>query len=178
MRPVLAHLKTKDLRRAILLVAIILISYGCVAVTPPPPIQYRDVPQGMISTKGVTIAAEDGSFVLKYGETFNTPFSGKLTWLDFYPPKSESFDLCSPTGSCVKVRVTVAGKKKPLYGYLNFSKMQPSSTGPGSRSYLIEIPKRYIDEASGGRVSVVYEWVKLGTLKHTGWVLWLSDVPF
>ena len=210
MRIRLARLKIKNLRTSILLVALIIISYGCVAYTPPPPIPYRDVPQGLINTRGVKIAAEDGSFLLKYGEAFTPPISSNLIWWDTNPPKSDSFNLCSAMmgSSCAKVKVTVPGKKKPLYGYLNFSKMHPTATGPGSRSYLIEIPQRYIDEASGGRVSVVYEWVKatkyttpsatrsrkmslFGAMavkpapvrttrsnKQTGWVLWLSDAPF
>lgn len=207
MKIKVAKLKAMKIKVVISFVAIVLISYGCVAYTPPV-IQYRDVPQGMINTKGVKIAAVDGSFVLKYGEPFTPPVSSNLIWWNNSPPKSDSFKLCSPMGSCAKVKVTVPGKKKPLYGYLNFSKMHPTATGPGSRSYLIEIPERYIDEASGGRVSVVYEWVSasmrtpastsrsrkmsfLGALavqsapsqstnnnKQTGWVLWLSDVPF
>lgn len=165
---------------------------------PLPLSTYSGVPQGLINTPNVTIKAEDGSFVLKSGETFNTPFSSNKTiWWSTNPPKSDGFQACALTKSCVKVRVTVPKKDKPLYGYISFADVHPKATGPGSRSYFIEVPQRYVNEASNGRVSVVYEWVnttkttghaaiingvtyfdRMVGNKQAGWVLWLSDRPF
>ena len=196
-------LKTINITVVVAFVAIILISYGCAGLVGQQRSTYKDVasrlykdvPQGIIKTKGVKIEAVDGSFVLRSGESFETPSSNTHLWWQDSPPTPDSFELCKiakrKQSPCTEVIVTVPGKKKPLYGYLNFSKMHPHSKGPGSRSYLIEIPERYVDEASDGRVSLVYEWVSTANIIHrknrrltvedtrqTGWVLWLSDAPF
>lgn len=193
----LLKLTKKPLQFVLLFTTLILTSYGCSSIQHLPTSTYNGVPQGLINTSDVKIEAVDGSFVLKSGETFNTPFSSnRSVWWSSNPPKSGSFQDCVSTNSCVKVRVTVPKKDKPLYGYINFSDVHPSATGPGSRSYYIEIPQRYVDEASRGRVSVVYEWVSVKRTgqfttvngvgyydrntgdKQAGWVLWLSDRPF
>jgi hypothetical protein len=76
------------------------------------------------------------------------------------------------------VRVMVPGRAEPLYGIIAFHELSEGHTGPATRSYQVEVPSQYVEAATGGRVSVVYE---VGTFnKRDGdiaWVLWLSDRP-
>lgn len=134
------------------------------------------VSEGVVKTEGVTIRSEDGSFSLQSGERFTPPFQFPKYHTGANPPTSENFNECT----CRKVRVKVPGRDQELYGLLRLSMMFANAHGPGSRSYLIEIPQSYINEARNGNISVVYEKVPLKGSEwrwQTGWTLWLSDLP-
>jgi hypothetical protein len=76
------------------------------------------------------------------------------------------------------VRVRVPGMSEPLYGLLSLHGLPTDSRGPARRSLRVSVPERYIEAASDGRVSVVYEPVATDGADYLGWVLWLSDRPF
>ncbi len=132
------------------------------------------VKNAVIATEGVTIRAVDDSFMWRSGETINPPKSLQESW-----SKKDIPDASNPCEKCTKVRVAVPGRSTELYGRIKFYKMHKKASGPGSRLYYIQIPQSYVDEAEGGRISVVYELVEVGgRTKQAGWVLWLSDRPF
>lgn len=151
-----------------------------------PVIQYVpvEVKTGYLQ-RGVTIAAEDGSFTLNGGQTFSTPFSAFI-WNGSYYSKLFSTNLTSRFSTALqlgakKVRVNVNGRD--LYGVLLFSKVNQYAYGPGARSYLIKIPQGRVKEARHGNISVVYEKVKWQRGhyykgQYYSWILWLSATPF
>ena len=154
------------------LVGMITLISGC-ATAPPPPPPWSQVGSAFIATEGVEIRAEDGSFHWKAGEVFTVRRQVSVAWWKKSPPKA-SYD-CS---NCEMVRVKVPGRTKELYGQMRFARMHPDATGPGARSYRIEVPQKYVNQAMDGQRSVVYEWVKhTDGAKQTSWVLWLSDLP-
>lgn len=95
------------------------------------------------------------------------------------------------------VRVTVPGRDEPLYGLLSFHALPDGATGPATRSYAISVPQTYVDQATGGRISVVYELVRVTRTERAqasmmarstatvrtqnsdwiAWILFLSDRP-
>ena len=188
----------------LLAVALAIFTTACARAPAPAPEPWRPVSFGMVKTEGVIIEAEKGDFVLRSGERFETPFDDGAAWITwpsltegkaFTAADSDCDSRCKklrlkgamPTATayrgcdskCRKVRVTVPGESDKLYGILHFARMHPDTRGPGTRSYLIEIPRRYVDEARDGRVSVVYETVtRVDNKTQTGWTLWLSDMPF
>jgi hypothetical protein len=159
-------------------ITLVLFTAACTPVPPPEP--WRPVPFGMIKTEGVTIEAEKGDFVLRSGERFETPFDDAAGWASWGSgdlPTATAYSSCDD--KCRKVRVTVPGQTNKLYGILHFARMHPDTRGPGTRSYLDQVPQRYVDEARDGRVSVVYETVtRSDNETQSGWTLWLSDMPF
>lgn len=151
---------------------------------------------GILATPGCTISAENNSFTIESGQEFQPPFQIKCTEALGLPAPFDNFCYADP-GDRVKeysdalsrgaqrVRVTLPGVTKPLYGVLALFEVSSLGTGPGSRSYRIEIPQQYVDAAMGGRVSVVYESYLRGTdLNYwnagnvPSWILWLSDQQF
>ena len=162
--------------------ALALLAVAC-APPPPAPLVWSPVPYGMIKTEGVVIESdtEREKFVLRSGERFAPPFDVPFawgSWTGLALPDAGTYRQCG--GGCRKVRVTVPGRSDKLYGLLYFSQMHPAARGPGTRSYLIQIPQNYVDEARDGRVSVIYETVshRFPSNSQTGWILWLSDMPF
>lgn len=82
-------------------------------------------------------------------------------------------------GGALRVRVKVPQLEVPLYGALALCPVDADATGPGSRTYLIEVPERYVEATSEGRMSVVYESTMSGASKsQKNWVLFLSRSPF
>lgn len=151
---------------------------GCVTA------EYHPMTSGILATPGCKITAEDNSFSIVSGQEFQPPFQmAKRT--GYVTASDNSFpglvNLCKDALSlgAKRVRVTVPGRAEPLYGVLGLYQIWNSGTGPGSRSYRIEIPQQYIDAATGGGVSAVYETYNGPSGSYyTSWVLWLSDQPF
>lgn len=156
---------------------------GCASVGA----DWAPVTSAMIATPGVKIAAEDGSFVLEAGKEFVPPIQTAAWCYVLHgvnlTTANHAKAVAEPGCNARKVRVTVPGKKEPLYGLLVMSKVNPClSHEIASRSYRIAVPQEYVQQAADGRVSVVYEWgeckrsqgemIKMGT-----WALWLSDRP-
>ncbi|MBI3111412.1 MAG: hypothetical protein HYZ01_07560 [Ignavibacteriales bacterium] len=149
-----------------------------------------NISQGLIATKGVTIQAANGSFVLESGQAFRPPFQvdGYNLWYTSQGQVSRPADLTGRAMNALeigaeRVIVTTPYLDKPLFGVLLLSKVSnkvsSKATGPGSRSYYIEIPETYVREATGGRTSYVYERIQLeGGDEWFNWALWMSDVDF
>jgi hypothetical protein len=134
---------------------------------------------GVIQTPGVTITADDGSFVLRSGERFAPPFAMEswTCFLDWGGPQLELYPQALE-GGARPVHVQHPALPEPLYGILQLCVVAEDS-GPATRSYQIEIPESYIFETDGGRHSVVYG-VAPSALSTTQapWVVWLSRDPF
>jgi hypothetical protein len=155
---------------------------------------YSPYKSGTLQGEGIRIEAEDGSFILKEGR-FTPPFQmdhanipSSLAWASYRtgvvpssPSLIESYDLALGHGA-KKVRIYHPAATEPLYGVLALNKkMFNHATGPSARSYLIRIPDSYIQDATDGGISVVYEPVSYkgyAKVKLIGWALWMSDSPF
>jgi hypothetical protein len=159
-----------------IVMALLLLLAACASPRPHKTIWWP-IYTGVVQTPGVTIRAQDGSFVWKSGKVFNTPaFVDNEAWFRKMPTSETYVKSCDQ--HCKRVRVTVPGRRKALYGIIHLANRSEHSTGPATRSYQIQVPDRYVREASGGRVSVVYEYAKNSTTgRQTTWVLWLSDMP-
>jgi hypothetical protein len=167
---------------------------GCAAPT------LRTIPTGNIATPGIRIDDAGGGFSLISGREFKTPFSTdckyillndldlnqeyrpllfKTTLEEKYINIRDAYNNALAIGGH-KVIVNRDGISTPLYGILIFCQVENFATGPASRSNLIQIPDQYINEASNGAVSVVYELVERANNNRDGygWILWLSDKPF
>jgi len=132
----------------------------------PLPIQYTSVKVTTVGTPGTTITATDGSFSLRPGEVYATPYRSEDCPTN---PKTEEIGLVR--GGAVTIEHPhYTGK---LYGKLTFCKIELGFTGPAARSNLIQIPNNYVEATSGNRVAVVYESVGSGP----SWILWLSRIP-
>jgi len=145
-----------------------------------------NISQGVIATDGVTIQAADGSFSLESRQSFHTPFQvdGYNLWVTTQEQRNRPADLTGRALNAleigaVRVIVTTPYLDKPLFGVLLLSKVPAKATGPGARSYYIQVPESYVREATGGRTSVVYERVQIeGIGEGFNWALWMSDVDF
>lgn len=143
------------------------------------------VERGIIATPDVTITAGDNSFTLVSGTEFQSPFQVNLQKMpvdgrDTFEENLRELSSVYLRLGAKRVRVNAGGKQ--LYGILSLNTVPKGAYGPASRMYRIEIPQEYINAASGGRVSVVYEKVDVrhsrrGTLAVSAWILWLSDQP-
>jgi hypothetical protein len=179
------------LRSVILLVAVSMLG-GCAVLQWEK--YYEPYESGALQGEGVRIEAEDGSFVLKEGrftppfQTFHASDANSIFFAAFTngsPPPGvpliNSYDLALRQGA-KKVRVFHPAANEPLYGVLALNKrMFKFATGASARSYLIRIPDSYVNEATGGGVSVVYEpvsWKGQPKGEIIGWALWMSDSPF
>lgn len=162
-------------------VAVTLLS-GCVGFHP--------MNSGVLATPGCTISAEDNSFTIRSGQEFQPPFQIKIgsQVLNALPDPFDGFCSDAPSdrvkeysealsSGAERVRVTVPGVAKPLYGVLALLQIADKGDGAATHSYQIEIPQDYVDAASGGKVSVVYEFYDLTGRNVPSWVLWLSDQP-
>jgi hypothetical protein len=139
------------------------------------------IPEGKLKTPGVTITAEDNSFVIKSGEIFTPPFEvntfseiGKWDFNNLVEKWDEALKL-----GAKRVRITVPSQQEPLYGVLLLGTAAPGQHVAADRSYLLEVPQNYVDEAQDGKISVIYEQApyKEGQQWFT-WALWMSDRPF
>lgn len=89
------------------------------------------------------------------------------------------------------VKVEVAGQDKPLDGLMVFNRVPSTSDANVQRVWHVEIPDHYLAEATGGRVSVVFQpfsfsyqsrevisnEVQTTRAESTSWILWMSDLP-
>ena len=130
---------------------------------------------GVVATEGVTVSAEDSSFVYETNKYFNTPFA--VDWCPTLPIGVDEYTKAEKKGA-KRVRVKYPNLAEPLFGLLLFCKVPKSATGPGSRSYRIQVPDNYVQATDGGRISVVYEEVEASSKQVVNWVLWLSRTPF
>jgi|GEM_PF-3157831 len=136
----------------------------------------------------VTITAEDGSFVIKWGKIYEPKFFTP-GWVN--PDKDFTKSFINSGGKKVKIRYK--SHKKEYYGILEFNQVYEACAGDAAaRSYFININDKAIRDASGGNTTVIYESyycipregdksLKDYTAKktrYTSWVLWLSDIPF
>jgi hypothetical protein len=182
------HLKFKSLFLVTSLFLLVLV--GC-SMNPLEDNWYSPYRSGALQGKGIRIEAEDGSFVIEEGK-FTPPFqtyhsSYRLTYAIFdngtrpsRPQIIEDFNGALIIGA-KRVKVYHPSVKQPLYGILLLNKKRVKTRGAAAQSYLIRIPESRVNDAKGGRVSVVYETVSVTdntTAKLIGWALWLSDVPF
>lgn len=143
-------------------------------------LQRIKVPYGYLAAQDTKIIAEDNSFQMITGKTIQTPMFIQEGWnLGYYFYNWKNYDLKplykqALESGAKKVKVTTPYNKESLYGVLAFIPLPADASGPGTRSFEIQIPKRMVQEAFGGRVSVSYEEVGGG---YVNWILWLSDLP-
>ena len=162
----------------IVLSIILTIFSGCATTTYTKPI-----PNGKIDNSEIVITAQDNSFVIQ-GE-FKAPFESRVHYHSFNISgqklikgyhRALQFDA-------KHVRVKVPYKEEALYGVLVLDNADNRGIGSGTKSYKIIIPKPYVDAASDGKISVVYEYyhlkndglTDLSDVKKYSWILWLSD---
>jgi hypothetical protein len=155
-----------------------------------------DLVQGVSSGKltgGIDIVFEDGTRI-QGGQTF-TPQFFTSGW------KNPGNGFASMYSQSKGRKVTINYKGTKYYGILEFNNVYKGcNTDPAARSYAINIGESAFSSASGGNISVQYEYYdcsagyteevtskkgkkklkkkKVGPGKYTTWVLWLSDVPF
>src|SRR2546423_7390988 len=107
------------------------------------------IPEGKLKTPGVTIAAEDNGFEIKSGEIFTPPFEietfSKVGKWDFNN-LVEKWDEALRLGA-KRVRITVPSQPEPLYGVLLLGTAAPGAKVAAARSYLLQVPQDYVDEA-------------------------------
>lgn len=157
--------------------AVILLFSGCATTQ-----DFKPMTSGILATPGCKITAEDGSFTIESGQEFQPPFQ-MIKISHRYRSNSDLSGMVNFSADFLKdgakrVRVTVPGRPQPLYGVLALFEISDLGTGPGARSYRIEIPQQYVDGATSGRVSVVYETYQTPAWLFPSWILWLSDQPF
>jgi hypothetical protein len=156
-----------------------------------PSVKYIKV--GKIGTKDTIIRHQLGVFELRSGPHFKPPFycrgfyrhysqpgqniSWRLWDSDMKTTVLESYRIARQFGAEL-VRVKTPESADELYGVLWIGDVPASLSGAKAQSYYIELPDRYVREAQGGRVSVVFERVGEGENSTLGWALWMSDVPF
>lgn len=76
------------------------------------------------------------------------------------------------------VRIWVPGRSEALYGWLSLHPIVRGGRGPATRSFAISVPEIRVRQATGGRVSVVYETYRWGRDESFyAWTLYLSDRP-
>jgi hypothetical protein len=132
--------------------------------------------RGVLQSADIAIVGPD--FKLESGHPFEVPFildTWKQGASDDLPNAYKKWEK----KGAERVKVYVPGHTEPLFGVMSFHAIPSSSTGPGTRSFSVRVDPSYIEQASDGRVSVVYELVpqKSGTHAY-GWVLWMSDREF
>jgi hypothetical protein len=167
-----------SLRMICLSILVALAFVGCGSMEPTRVMSIR------VNTPDVVLQAEDNSFKLEAGIDGLPPFrpaeygyelkTAKMDLLSLYP-------IALAQMNAKRVLVTYPNLQQPLHGVLLLFQIVPGGTGPATRMYQIDIPQQYVDAATGGRVSVVYELYKVPDLpggEAKSWILWLSDMPF
>src|SRR5690606_30187957 len=142
---------------------------------------FNPINYGNITTPGVVISAEDGSFVLTSESRWNPPFqstiSGTDDMEDINNRITSQYDFAMRFNA-QKVKVKTPYLDKDLYGVLMLNPAIDGCDSPATRSYQIAIPEDYVQQALNGQVSVLYEYYDCGRMNAKTWILWLSDVPF
>jgi hypothetical protein len=152
---------------------IVLVTGGCMSAGPA----FR--PEVMVQQPGLVIeglAAEP----LANGAVFKpTTYAPALQFLP-NAQYTNSANINAWKKISKPVRVRVPGRSDALYGLISFHELPPATTGPATRSYPITVPQSYVDAATNGRVSIVYETVPTleRNFRFFGWALLLSDRPF
>jgi len=177
-----------------------------------PPLVRRVVPGSPADKAG--LGAGDGVYVMRLNGV--KLLSSHPVWAEASPysegiPVGEglSFEACQNGGSDARscpdlrgsmqaeaqplpyrVRVHVPSRDEPLYGRLAFFHVYSTAQGSAGRIYRLVVPRKYVDRARGGNVSVIYQPYEAryrdplsgNTAKYdvakVSWALWLSDVPF
>lgn len=170
-----------------------------------PTIQYVDntnyslkqIHKGKMVNKNIRIVAKDGSFELKGGDMFDSPFFCDL-WGSRSPFKAvdknivESYHQAQSAG-CKEVLIYIDGQDEPLNGVLALSRVFNSSFGPASHAYFMKVDTNRLLTAYDGNTVVFYEkakWKKNsakivdgyryntgGTKNYYTWVLWAAYTP-
>jgi len=158
-----------------LFIALFLFS-GCASKIKP-------ITSGEVKDSSIVIRAVDNSFKLQ-GQ-FEAPFQSSANYhsMNISGNKMIKGYFRALQYDAKHVRVKVPYKEKELYGVLVLDSVDKRAVGPGSRSYKIIIPKPYVDAATDGKISVVYEYYHieddsmfdLDEIKKYSWILWLSD---
>jgi hypothetical protein len=148
------------------------------AATPPapPPPQVKNIESGTVGTPGVVIASGDQQlpFTLQPGPAFQTPFFCNHENID---RSAAGFTQALQAGG-KRVMVSYPGLQQKLYGVLCFYPVHNDCTGPGARSYLLQVPPEYVTATEDGRASVVFELTPgPENTDWTSWALWLSRQP-
>lgn len=160
------------------------------------------IKSGKLATQGTVIKAEDGSFTIKAGEIFTPPYQNSQFYVqtpegsfsfaddikgDFQASRKYifrnslvgQFDRALEAGA-KPVRITTPYYKDDLYGLLFLGMGVGENTDLASRSYMMQVPRKYVEKAINGRVSVVYEQqntgLKIGRVPT--WIVWMSDQRF
>ncbi len=159
------------------LIALLLLS-GCSSTDYTQPIK-----KGQIKDSSVIITATDGSFKIQ-GE-FETPFQSTAHYhsMNLTGNKMIQGYFRALQYNAKHVRVKVPSKDKELYGVLVLDDADFRAIGSGAKSYKIIIPQPYVDAATNGKISVVYEYYHIkddsvfdvDDVKKYSWILWLSD---
>lgn len=127
------------------------------------------------------IAIQGDGFVIEPNEPFDVPFVLPAWRADGLKPKEltgEYKGWLAKGGR--RVQIHVKGREQPLYGVITFHRLWKWARGPATRSFSVRLDPKYIDDASDGRIAVVYELATNDDGNHHSfaWVLWLSDRPF
>jgi len=141
------------------------------------------IKKGEIKDSSITIRDEDGSF--KIQGKFEAPFQSTAHYhsMNINGNKMIKGYFRALQYNAKHVRVKVPSQEKELYGVLVLDDADSRAIGSGAKSYKIIIPKPYVDAASGGKISVVYEYYHIqdnsmfdiADIKKYSWILWLSD---
>lgn len=177
-------MRRRDIVRSLTAVAFVLGSSAalnaCVAT-----VHTRPIDLGSIETPGVVIHGPNNSFTYRSGEHFRPARNSRCYRSG--APQISADALVTSAGTALQlgaehVTVEVPGRERPLNGLLLLCDVPLTATGPASRSYRIVVPESYVQGATGGRMSAVFE--RVDHTNHEGaavwyfaWVLWLSDEP-
>jgi hypothetical protein len=146
-------------------------------------IDFHRVETGEVLTQGVVIRAADGSFQYTTGQPFATAWTAQNCPIE---PTTSNWNL-APGAKPVVVQTPYS--KTPLYGLFAFCPAPEASGQPSGRSHGIQIPRQYVAETSGGRVTFVtdgvdHDWSyrsdsgEVASAKSwPTWILWLSERP-
>jgi hypothetical protein len=142
---------------------------------------FTPINYGNITTPGVVIKADDGSFTLTSESRWNPPFQSTLTGMDdmedINRKITSQYDFAMRFNA-KKVKVKTPYLDKELFGVLMLNPAFEGCESPVTRSYQIAVPEEYVQQALNGQVSVLYEYYDCSGVQTKTWILWLSDVPF
>lgn len=165
----------------------VLAGLGCASVpTPNTDMTPRPIAVGTLVNPELTIVAGDGSFTLRGGQQFNTPFATSALWGTSLTGQAllEAYPQARGWGAR-PVKVKQAGRPD-LHGLLLFNNGIAAAFGSGSQSYYVRIAPEKLENARNGNTAVSYElmdftqrWTDGSTQKAAqySWVLWISATP-
>jgi hypothetical protein len=159
---------------------------------------FEQPPKFYLLTEGVTIEAEEDSWVLTDGEPVDPPFRSEFWEMEDGVGGMLSEYQAAIDNGAMRVRVTVPSLEEPLYGVLALLPVADTATSiPPKRTYRVLVPENRIQEARGGLISYTYQPYKYTyqcpvymsasrsyaiqeatSDEVPSWVLWLSDTQF